>query len=111
METHPYTKRARCNHQSRLLGPFHEGARTVSAVAGTSDPKAAFHEYGTSEIPSRPFMLPAALDSEKAIVKIARKQVAAAFARGATFHELLHALKEVYRAGREVVDSLGGDDK
>ncbi len=59
-------------------------------------------------------MWPAAVDSEKAIVEIARKQVAAAFAGGAAYHELkelIHALKEVYRAGKEVVESSDGDDK
>ncbi len=97
-----------------VAGPFHEGAGTVSAIVGTADEKAAYHEFGTSKIPPRPFMLPAAIDSEKAIVKIARKQVAAAFAGGAAFREmreLLHAAKEIYRAGREVVESLEGDEE
>ncbi len=100
-------------HSIEVAGPFHEGARTVSAVVGTNDPKAAFHEYGTSKIPARPFMLPAAIDSEAAIVKLAEKQVAKAFAGGAAYHELrelLHALHRVYEAGREVVEGLDGDD-
>ncbi len=97
-----------------VAGPFHEGAGTVSAVVGTNDPKAAFHEYGTSKIPPRPFMMPAAVLSEKAIVKLARKNVAAAFAGGAAYHELreiLHAAHKAYEAVKDLAESIGEDDE
>ncbi len=57
--------------------------------------------------------MPAAVDSEKAIVKLARKQVAAAFAGGAAYHELreiLHAAHKAYEAVRDLAESIGEDE-
>jgi phage gpG-like protein len=43
-----------------------EGLETVGYV-GSDDPRAPFHEYGTSRIPPRPFLLAAVVQKEHAI--------------------------------------------
>ncbi len=96
-----------------ISGPFHEGPRTVSAIVAATDKKAAYHEFGTGHIPPRPFLGPATAMSEADIEKIARRQLARAFAGGKNFHEmkeLLHALHKAYEAGKDLVESIGEDE-
>ncbi len=94
-----------------ISGPYHEPG-AVSAYVGTNHPLAAIHEFGTAKIPPRSFIGAATASAEAQIHKIAQREVAKAFAGGHAYHELhqiLHAAKRAYEAGKELVESIGED--
>ena len=75
-------------------------------IVGTNNEVAPFHEFGTSKMSPRPFMLPSALLATGQIEKSAKKYIGAALAgRGmhATgLHELLRAIRLLIEVAREV---------
>jgi phage gpG-like protein len=76
------------------------------AVIGTNDETAEFHEYGTSKMPPRPFMLPAALEAYGEIHKSADKYIRAAL-RGqgmhsTDLHTILARVRLILEIAREV---------
>jgi hypothetical protein len=58
----------------------HGGAE---AVVGSNDPKALWHELGTSRIPPRSFLVSSAISCEPKIVKMAARMAIAMMMRGA----------------------------
>jgi len=82
-----------------------EGLR---GFVGSNNDKAVFHEFGTSRIPPRPFLGPAAAEMGAQIEKMAGKAVFAVV-MGKGLHssemlELLHLLKHVGHHVKEAVD-------
>ncbi len=85
----------------------------MSAYVGSNNMKAVYHEFGTSRVPPRPFLGPAAMGAEKQIHEIAQREVAKAFEGGRHYHELrelFHVAHRVYEAGKELVESIGEDE-
>jgi phage gpG-like protein len=73
---------------------------------GTNDETAEFHEYGTSKMPARPFMLPAALEAFKEIEASANHYINAAL-RGQGMNStrlatILHRVRLILEIAREV---------
>ncbi len=93
--------------------PIRENATTVSGYVGSNNPKAEWHEFGTSRVPPRPFLGPAAMGAEKELHAIAQREVAKAFAGGKHYHELreiFHAAEKAWHATKELVESIGEDE-
>ena len=73
---------------------------------GTNDPTAAFHEFGSSREPPRPFMLNAALEAFKEIEASAKHYIPAAL-RGQGMNStrlatILHRVRLILEIAREV---------
>ncbi len=76
----------------------------AEGFVGTNDDKAAFHEFGTSRMPPRPFLLTAIGIKEEEIVSMARRAIVAAVIAGTSpVGELFEILKEAAHAARETV--------
>ena len=71
------------------------------AWVGSNNDKAVWHELGTSKMPPRPFLSLAAIASEPAIHKMARRQISAALTGD---HDLRHILHAATHALKEVKD-------
>jgi hypothetical protein len=82
---------------------------------GTDDPVAKYHEFGTSKMPARPFLMPSAIAMEEKIHKMAAKAVMAVLAGGginsAEMRELLHLLHVVKHAAKEAWETFGPEDE
>jgi HK97 gp10 family phage protein len=81
------------------------------AIAGSTDERAPFFEFGTSRMPPRPFMLPAIHESGPKIEKLTgRIAVAALSARGnvhsSQLAELMHLLHDLERVGHKLKEDL-----
>jgi phage gpG-like protein len=81
---------------------------------GTNDPVAAYHEFGTSRMPPRPFLSMAAIVKEKAIHEMADRIVAATVQRGGAnyreLREILHIAKEAAQKMKELFDEFADED-
>jgi HK97 gp10 family phage protein len=83
-------------------------AEGLRGEVGSNNDKAVFHEFGTSRIPPRPFLGPAAAEMGLEIEKMAAKAVLAVVL-GKGLHssemlELLHLLKHVGHHVKEAAD-------
>jgi HK97 gp10 family phage protein len=80
------------------------------AWIGTSHFTAKWHEFGTSKMPARPFMAPAALESIPLIQKVAKRNMAAAFAGRGSFAkgwgDAFKAAKIIYDLGKKSFDLI-----
>ncbi len=62
----------------------------LEAVIGSTDPKSVYHEFGTSKMPMRPFIGPAAFKNKKFIMEtIGTAVVAGFYGKGQQIHESL----------------------
>jgi len=82
---------------------------------GSNNDKAVWHEFGTSRIPPRPFLMGAAMRMEDKIHAMAAKAVVAVIL-GKGLHsselgELLHLLKHVAHEVKETFEEATGEDK
>jgi phage gpG-like protein len=81
---------------------------------GTDDPVAKYHEFGTSKMPARPFLMGSAILMEDKIHKMAAKAVRAVLAgRGVNsveMRELLHLLHQVKHVAKEAWEEFGPED-
>lgn len=76
------------------------------AWVGSNDDKAVWHELGTMRIPPRPFLMAAAIRQERAIARMARRRVAAAFHGTHEIMHLLHIAKEAFENVKETVEDF-----
>ncbi|TXN51616.1 HK97-gp10 family putative phage morphogenesis protein [Methylobacterium sp. WL2] len=81
------------------------------AYVGSNDDKAVWQEFGTSHMPPRPFLMPAATRQERAIHTMARKRVAHAFHGAHEFKHILHIAKHAYENVKETIEEFkeGGE--
>ena len=81
---------------------------------GTNDPRGPWFEFGTSRMPPRPFLVPAAQASEDKIHRMAAAAYVSTLAgagHGARdVREILHALHLIGHAIEEKIDDLFDDD-
>ncbi len=86
-----------------------EGKEVVGYV-GTNDPRAKYHEFGTSKMPARPFLSAAAMRQEDKIHAMIVRTIAATFDRGGPHYrelrELFHVLHAAYHQGKKLFDDL-----
>lgn len=76
------------------------------AHVGSNLDLAVWHEFGTSRVPPRPFLMPAAMRMERPIRRLARKRVAAAFHGAHEFTHILHIAKEAFENVKETVEDF-----
>ena len=81
------------------------------AHVGSNNDKAVWHELGTKRVPPRPFLMRAAIQQERAIARMARRRVAAAFHGTHEFMHVLHIAKHAYENVKETVEEFkdGGE--
>jgi hypothetical protein len=92
----------------KMHGPQHG-----SAYIGTPLEKGLWHELGTSKIPPRPWLLPAALEARKDITKIVKRHIHTAWTSAGTNNNMLHALhalRILLEVAREVWSRTVGKD-
>jgi HK97 gp10 family phage protein len=91
-----------------------EGNEVVGYV-GTNDPRAKYHEFGTSTIPARPFLSAAAMRQEDKIHAMIVRTIAATFERGGPHYremrELFHILHMLYHEGKKFAEDFLDDDQ
>lgn len=80
--------------------------RQGEAYVGSNNDKAVWHEYGTSKVPPRPFLMPAAVRMERPIRAMARRRVAEAFHKGHELREILHIIKHAAENVKEKVEEF-----
>ncbi|MEK4034266.1 HK97-gp10 family putative phage morphogenesis protein [Methylocystis sp. IM3] len=86
-----------------------EDAHTVSAYAGSTDPKSVFHELGTSKIPPRPFISLAARGQERLIVEKMGATFMSQMATGGSschlWKHVMHDLHKAYEIGKDMLET------
>jgi hypothetical protein len=83
----------------------------LPAWVGTNDPNAKYHQFGTSRIPARPFLMGAVLHSEAEILKIWRKNIAKSVGMSlAALHQWLRAIETLKRTAHRAA-KLFEEDK
>jgi HK97 gp10 family phage protein len=99
----------------KLRGSIQWNASGNEGYVGTNDPVAQYHEFGTSKMPARPFLMGSAIAMEAKIHKMAAKAVMAALAghgaNSAQMRELLHLLHEVKHLAKEAWETFGPEDE
>ncbi len=92
-----------------MTAPLNEGGEIVGYV-GSDNPKAIWHEFGTSRIPPRPFLYTAAVANKHLIEEMAGKMVfAAMISGGSNFHSVSHVLHMLKEAGDKLWEEFGPD--
>lgn len=95
--------------------PFWEGVNVCAGWIGTNDPKAVWQEFGTARIPPRPVFGLVAMGRGEQAAQIVGASVASAMIHGGhNYHDLrefLHALRELGRELKELVDDDDDSEK
>jgi phage gpG-like protein len=85
-------------------------AEGLTGLVGSDNDKAVYHELGTSSIPPRPFLVPAAQQMEHRIVDMAGRAAAAVIGgrglHGSEFSELVHLLKHAAHDVKEMATDV-----
>jgi phage gpG-like protein len=93
-----------------ITAPVKEGNVTAGYV-GTNNPKAVFQEFGTSHIPSRPFLGAVAIGRAGQVQEMAAKIVYNTMVNGGrNYHELTHLLHLAKEVAHELADLAPGED-
>jgi HK97 gp10 family phage protein len=86
----------------------------VEGAVGSDDPRAVFHELGTSRMPARPFLVPSAIVCEPRIVKMAARMMISTLGGGdhnsRELRELLHLVRHAWHQIREDFEWLVDDE-
>jgi len=102
--TRHYWRPARCAPRSRGI------PKVTRGNVGSDNPKALWHELGTSKIPPRSFLVGAAIRMEPEIHAMAAKAAVAVMMgeglHSAEMRELLHLLKHVAHEVKETVTEM-----
>lgn len=94
-----------------MTAPLNEGGEIVGYV-GSDNPKAVWHELGTSKIPPRPFLSSAAMGRQHEINDMMAKMIFSAMILGGhNFHSVMHVLHMIKQSGEKLWDELGPDDE
>jgi hypothetical protein len=86
----------------------------VEGEVGSNDPRAVYHELGTSRIPPRPFLVPSAIVCEPRIVKMAARMMVSTLGGGGhntrELRELLHLARHAWHQVKEDFEWLVEDE-
>lgn len=94
-----------------ITAPVHEGGVTVGYV-GSNSMVAVYQELGTTRIPPRSFLGAASMQCEHKIHEMAAETTVATLVNGGrNYREVLHALRELGHAAKELWDEFVPEDE
>lgn len=72
-----------------LKASYEHRTEGLEAVIGSDNPTAEYHEFGTSKMPARPVLGPAAFENKEAIHQLVGEAAVSGFFAGAGIHRAL----------------------